>query len=43
MKLNLGLDLETNYIVQIEDVVASTYTPPNPSDITIITLKEFWA
>jgi|SaaInl5LU_22_DNA_1037371.scaffolds.fasta_scaffold00599_4 hypothetical protein len=41
--LNLGLDLETNYIVQIEDVVASTYTPPNPSDITIITLKEFWA
>lgn len=41
--LNLALDLSSNTIIEEELVVASTYTPPDPSDITIISLKEFWA
>ena len=41
--LNLALDLTSNTIIEEEQIVASTYTPPDPSDITIITLKEFWA
>lgn len=41
--LNLAIDISSNTIFEVEEKEASVYTPPDPSDITIITLKEFWA
>lgn len=41
--LDLTLDIEANEILELYPVVASTYTPPDPTQNTIITLKEFWA
>lgn len=39
----LALDLEFNQIFQyIEPQDVEEYVPPNPEDLTIITLKEFW-
>ena len=41
--LDLAIDISSNTIFEVEEKEASVYTPPDPSDITIITLKEFWA
>jgi hypothetical protein len=41
--LDLAVDLSANIIFEVEEKEASVYTPPDPSDITIISLKEFWA
>lgn len=39
----LALDLESNKIFEyIEPQNVEEYIPPNPEDLTIITLKEFW-
>lgn len=41
--LDLAIDISSNTIFEVEEKEASVYTPPDPSDITIISLKEFWA